>query len=398
MDAEERAAAARAGAGAAREIAATSRDVHLAVLDRVRKGLLATGVGGSAAGAASLSAVSVATTSTYAAVRAGMHGTGVAVAEVLRRTTSPDASPLSQTPGGAATVAALDAAFGDHLSAGPATAALAPGLTLRRDGRPLDAGEAWSAHQGAGDSLWVFVHGLGGTEAQWSPRYLATVTDTGATPLLVRYNTGRSISSNGADLAGTLAAAVASWPVPPRRIVLVGHSMGGLVARSAVVQASGSTWVDAVTDVVTLGTPHTGAPLERTSHRALNLLHRWQVARPLAGLGHRRSAGIKDLRFGALLPEHWGDEHPDDVVDDPTWHVPLPEHVRHHAVIATIARDPGSLAARLVGDGLVPPDSAAGRAPADEAVEHILVPDAHHLSLLDHDDVVTLLGTLASAR
>ena len=57
--------------------------------------------------------------------------------------------------------------------------------------------------------------------------------DLGYTPVFVRFNTGRHISENGASLAALLDELVADWPVEVERIAIVGHSMGGLVARSA---------------------------------------------------------------------------------------------------------------------------------------------------------------------
>ncbi|MCV4600863.1 GPI inositol-deacylase, partial [Escherichia coli] len=81
-------------------------------------------------------------------------------------------------------------------------------------------------------------HGLMETEHAWRlggrPTYGARlVDDIGATEVQIRYNTGRHISDNGATLARLLSEMVLLWPVPVTRISLVGHSMGGLVIRSA---------------------------------------------------------------------------------------------------------------------------------------------------------------------
>ena len=51
--------------------------------------------------------------------------------------------------------------------------------------------------------------------------------------LYLRYNTGRHVSENGRDWRTLLDAARARWPVEVHEIALIGHSMGGLVARSA---------------------------------------------------------------------------------------------------------------------------------------------------------------------
>ena len=104
-------------------------------------------------------------------------------------------------------------------------APLALGLDLRVDGEPAG-------------SVAVFAHGLCETDAAWGlgggPTYGERLReDLGHTPVYARYNTGRHISDNGRALAAALEALVEDWPVPVEELVLVGHSMGGLVARSA---------------------------------------------------------------------------------------------------------------------------------------------------------------------
>ena len=63
------------------------------------------------------------------------------------------------------------------------------------------------------------------------------VDDLGCTSVFVRYNTGRHISVNGRELSELLDALVRAWPREVEQIALVGHSMGGLVARSACFSA-----------------------------------------------------------------------------------------------------------------------------------------------------------------
>ena len=56
----------------------------------------------------------------------------------------------------------------------------------------------------------------------------------GQTPIYLLYNSGRHVSTNGQDLSELLEKLLAQWPVPVEELVIVAHSMGGLVARSAV--------------------------------------------------------------------------------------------------------------------------------------------------------------------
>jgi pimeloyl-ACP methyl ester carboxylesterase len=391
MNADERAATAVATAAAVREISHTVEQVHRGVAARVRGGLAP--LGPFATVPADL--VAGVTKLTYGIVRAVAAATGAVTAEVLRRTTPPEAPALADTPRGAVTLAMLGAAFGDHLSSSGWTAPLAPGMAVRSGGSRVDTADLVTRFPAATGSVCVFLHGLGGTEYQWREGSPGALLDAGFTPVHVRYTTGLPIPANGRALAALLERVVGAWPLPVRRIVLVGHSMGGMVARSACHQAAPGSWVDLVTDVVTLGTPHTGAPLERLASRILVALRRSSLAGPIAALGDRRSAGIKDLRYGAILDEHWGGRHPDDQPVDTTWHVPLPPGVRHHAVVGMLGETPKDVPARLFGDGLVPVGSATGRAGAGEDVVVRLIPSADHWSLLDHPDVVELMRTVA---
>jgi pimeloyl-ACP methyl ester carboxylesterase len=174
-----------------------------------------------------------------------------------------------------------------------------------------------------------------------------------ATPVHLRYNSGLHIAANGRALAQALERLTRHWPVPLQGVTLVGHSMGGLVARSAVHegQRAGHRWPALVRHLVFLGTPHHGAPLERAGHGADLLLASSPFTAPLARLGRLRSAGITDLRHGHL-------RHPDETRPDEP--LPLPEGVACFGVAACLAPRRGLLAERLVGDGLVPLRSALG--------------------------------------
>ncbi len=159
--------------------------------------------------------------------------------------------------------------------------------------------------------LAVFLHGLGETEFAWgSPSYGERLhEDLGITPVFIRFNTGRHISENGASLAALLDEVVDDWPVEVERIALIGHSMGGLVARSACHH--GGDWTALVRHTVSLGTPHAGAPLEQAVHAMSAALHLVPETRPFARFLRRRSAGIRDLRRGSLVDEDWRDQDPD---------------------------------------------------------------------------------------
>lgn len=266
-----------------------------------------------------------------------------------------------------AVVAALNGVMGDYLAA--SANPLAIPMTLRRAGRvlPLERAALAADPQARGGRLLVLLHGLCMNDLQWRRaghdhgQMLAEAL--GYTPLYLHYNSGQHISLNGRAFAQTLEQLLAAWPQPVERLVLLGHSMGGLLMRSAMQQgaAAGQAWVGRVDDLVFLGTPHHGAPLERAGNWVTLLLGAAPYAAPLARLGKLRSAGITDLRHSSLLDEDWvgrdrfahGPHRPRPV--------PLPEGPRCYALAASTGRRNGDLKDKLLGDGLVPLDSALGR-------------------------------------
>src|SRR3954468_17192735 len=292
---------------------------------------------------------------------------------------------LSVTPTGAAVVAVPTGLRGDVLER--ERNALAQPMCIRVHGRPV----APADFPDAGPRVVVFLHGLFETEYSWGrhPYGARLARDLGVTPVYVRFNTGRHISENGRSLAGLLDTLVVDWPVKIEQIALVGHSMGGLVARSACHH--GGDWAPLVRHTVSLGTPHTGAPLESAVHYAATALGVVGETRPFAGFLRRRSAGIRDLRSGSLVDEDWRGRDPEALRAAACREVPLLEGATHHFVAATITTSADHPIARLVGDWLVLAPSASGRSRTrvigfeDENGAH--VGGAHHLALLNHPAV-----------
>ena len=176
--------------------------------------------------------------------------------------------------------------------------------------------------------------------------------------------------------------------------MLVGHSMGGLVARSACHH--GGDWTRLVTHTVSLGTPHSGAPLEQAVHALSAALHAAPETRPFARFLRRRSAGIRDLRRGSLVDEDWRDQDPDALrAQGACTEVPLLDGATHCFVAATITRSPKHPVGRLLGDILVLTPSASGRSRArrigfDEETGSTLG-GTHHFALLNHPEVYAQL-------
>jgi hypothetical protein len=189
-------------------------------------------------------------------------------------------------------------------------------------------------------------------DRQWSrdghDHGAALADDLGYVPLYLRYNSGLHIASNGRAFAELLETLFRNWTPPVQELAIMGHSMGGLVARSACHhgRVAGHAWPKYLHKLVFLGTPHHGAPLARGGHGLDLVMELSPYSMPLARISKARSAGITDLRHGTISAE----EHA----------VPLPSGVKCYAAAAVRATKRSILSERLVGDGLVPLDSALG--------------------------------------
>jgi len=355
---------------------------------------------------------------TYSSVRVAL-GVGARVVGGVASLRA-DGRDLDTGRAGRVALAVLNGAHGDLLAR--EAPALALDMTVRVAGRavPVAADALAEAFPGASGRLAVFLHGLTESEDSWgygaekhhgdpSVTYGSRLQrDLGLTPVYLRYNTGLHISDNGRALDALLGALVDAWPVPVQDVVLIGHSMGGLVARSALHQAGGGTaeahgWTRLVRDTVTLGSPHLGAPLERGVHRLTAQLARLPETRPLARLLTLRSVGIKDLRRGTLVEADWTGRDLDALAPGAHTHVPLHDGARHFVVLATLSRNPAGRMADLLGDLLVPPRSASGDTGDDDRLafppDHVhRIGGMHHFDLLNHPLIYERIRTWLEER
>ena len=354
----------------------------------------------------------------YSGVRVALGAGALAVGGVA--SLRADGRDLDTDRVGRVALAILNGAHGDLLAR--EAPALALDMTVRVAGRavPAETSALRAVFPGANGRLAVFLHGLTETEDSWgygAERHHGdrAVTygsqlerDLGLTPVYLRYNTGLHVSENGRSLDALLTALVAAWPVPVQDVVLIGHSMGGLVARSALHRAGGGTaeahgWTHLVRDTVTLGSPHLGAPLERGVHRLTAQLARLPETRPLARLLMLRSVGIKDLRRGTLVEADWTGRDLDAITPGEHTHVPLHDGARHFVVLATLSRNPEGRAADLLGDLLVPPRSASGDTGDDDRLafppDHVhRIGGMHHFDLLNHPLIYARIRTWLEER
>lgn len=321
-----------------------------------------------------------------------------------------------------AVLAALNGVLGDYMleTQNP----LAITMTLKRGGEVLDLQQEAlrAAIPAATGKICVLVHGSSMNDLQWTRKGhdhgAALEKDLGLTAVYVHYNTGLHTSTNGRELATQLNQLVEAWPVPVEELSLVTHSMGGLVARSAVkiAEEDGYAFLHKLKNIVFLGTPHHGAPLERGGNWLDVLLGVSRYSAPLARLGKIRSAGVTDLRYGNVLESDWNDQDRFEMKSDARTPLPLPNDITCFAIAATLSEAVTAddapkpsfvrrvIEEHLVGDGLVPVNSALGihtdearRLRFDDDKQWIAY-STGHLDLLDRADVYEKLrGWLGGA-
>jgi len=310
------------------------------------------------------------------------------------------------SPAREAVLAALNGVLGDHLaeSGNP----LAIRMRFRRGGQALvlrrpSLEKAISRPTGR---ILILVHGLCRNDLQWERNghdHGAAIAADAAfappfTPVYLHYNSGLHVSTNGRAFARLAEALVRAWPVPVEEIAILAHSMGGLVARSALHYAAQSkrAWPGKVAKIVFLGTPHDGAPLERGGNWVTVVLDKSPYTTAFSRLGKLRSAGITDLRHGNLLDDDWmGQDRfaSPGRVSAKRRLVPLPAGVQGFAAAASLARKGSSLRERFLGDGLVQVPSALGQGRTPKGALGIPAKrqwigyGLNHLDLLDRPEV-----------
>jgi len=246
------------------------------------------------------------------------------------------------------------------------------GDTLEKQKSKLAIQMQFVQPQASNGKLSIFIHGLCASEDSWNYTDNKTLNygsqlekDCGFTPLYVRYNSGLHISTNGQLLAKLISDYIADQKIPVTEIALFGHSLGGLVVRSACYYAKKEKlpWVDKITKIFLIGTPHHGNDYEKLGNITTNILKMVPnlVTYGLALAGNKRSAGIKDLRFAYLRDEDWQDQDPDKLWNNNRHPVPLLEGVHYYVIVGTVAKENDNLFTQYFGDGMVPKHTAEGK-------------------------------------
>ena len=273
----------------------------------------------------------------------------------------------ASAPERVAIVAALNGVMGDRLVED--NNPLATPMTLRYQDEVLN----WQdlpPIPAASNKVLLLIHGLGMSDLQRHAQHKGHPLEHGRvlasaleyTPIYLHYNSGLHTSQNGRELSAQLEQLLTHWPMVIERLTVVAHSMGGLLIRSACHYAKkeGLCWPGHLKNIVFLGTPHHGVPLERAGNWMNTILGSTAYTKPFTALGQLRSAGITDLRHGHVLDEDWHGHDRFQHKSDNRQFVPLPEGVACYTVAAAVASRRSALANCLIGDGLVPLHSALG--------------------------------------
>jgi len=347
------------------------RDTHAAVADRVHEALRRHTGGLGTLPEAVHRGVS---TGMYAGLGLGLRAAGAGLDLAGRAGLGPR---LEAHRAGRRASAAVNGIIGDRLRDQRPVLSIPMAVRVHDADVALVPAAVAAAFPAATGRVVVFLHGLSEDEHSWERNrerrgttYGEGLVADGWTPVFLRANTGLGVRENGAALSGLLQDLTEAWPVDLDRLVLVGHSMGGLVIRSAcsVLTAADRPWAERVTDVVTLGTPHLGAPLAAGVGTGATALARLPETAAFGRILDWRSLGVRDLVEGL------GED------------VPALPHAHYRLVYATLSDSPRHPVGRFLGDLLVRMPSASGRGRLvtlfpDAEVLHL--PGTGHFALLN---------------
>jgi len=260
----------------------------------------------------------------------------------------------------------------------------------------LDSENIRAVYPNINGKILLMVHGSCMNDIQWTRQNhnhgKIVAEELNKTLIYLNYNSGIHISSNGQNLNNSLEELVQNWPVPIEELVIVAHSMGGLVTRSALYygEQHEKNWTKHLKKVVFLGTPHHGSYIERTGNYLDLILESIPYAKPFARLGKIRSAGVTDLRYGNLIDEDWKNNDRFEIKNDQRKIIKLSKQIEFYSIAAVIGNKTAPLSTQVLGDTLVHVKSALGqhknpKKNLDFKKENIWISyDSNHLDLLNN--------------
>lgn len=291
---------------------------------------------------------------------------------------------------------------------------LATPMQLIYKGKPLSLNKKILKKELCNPSTKVclLVHGLLDDDKAWefSDAQDTKITygsllerDLDYTSVSLKYNTGLHISKNGQKLSDLLEEFITCYPVKITEAVIIAHSMGGLVTRSAgyIATMQKRKWVKKIKKIIFLGTPHQGTALEKFGNIVSHALK--IVPRPYMKLAgdviNLRSSGIKDLRYGYTNDEDWKNQDPNALLQNNKKPIPLLKTADHYIISGRLTKKDNHPVSILFGDSLVRRPSALGKSKIQklqisfDLKNHIEFPNVNHRKLSKHMPVYKQIKT-----
>lgn len=295
-----------------------------------------------------------------------------------------------------AIIAVLNGVIGDHLEKNDNPLQIK--MNFRYNAKPIaiDKKNLEKTYANISGKILLMIHGSCMNDLQWTKEQHnhgeLLATELNKTPIYLHYNTGLHVSTNGQEFNNLLEELVQQWPVPVEEIIIVAHSMGGLVSRSALYYAENQQkkWVKHLKKIIFIGTPHHGAPMEKAGNIIDVVLENIAYAKPFARLGKIRSAGVTDLRYGNLVDEDWQDFDRFKMNGDKRKSIPIPTKIKCYSLAGIVGKEAKTIKSKLLGDNMVGVKSALGKHKNasknifSEMTDTYIVNECNHTDLLSN--------------
>ncbi len=268
----------------------------------------------------------------------------------------------------------------------------------------IDTESLKTAYPNINGKILLMVHGSCMNDIQWTRKNhnhgAVLAENLNKTLVYLNYNSGKHISTNGKNLSKLLQELTENWPVPVTELVIINHSMGGLVTRSALHygQQKQKNWTNHLKKIIFLGTPHHGSYIEKTGNYLDLILESIPYAKPFARLGKIRSAGVTDLRYGNLVDEDWHDKDRFELKKDHRQNIQLPKNIKCFSIAAVNGKKNDFVKNKILGDTLVSVKSALGQHKNPDKVlkfkkENMFIAyENNHLDLLNNLKILDKLN------